>query len=67
MKVYLFNTEDGLYLGEDFADDAMTGAWSLPAGATAIAPPPCGRREVPVFVAEENRWVLRPFPATRRP
>ncbi|MBJ6748690.1 hypothetical protein [Geomonas anaerohicana] len=64
MKVYLFNTEDGLYLGEDFADDAMTGGWDLPVGTTAIAPPPYGRREVPVFVAEENRWVLRPVPAT---
>ena len=32
MKIYLFNTDDGLYLSEDFVDDAMTDAWSLPAG-----------------------------------
>ncbi|QWV93415.1 hypothetical protein KP004_19975 [Geomonas oryzisoli] len=67
MKIYLFNTEDGLYLGEDYADDAMAGGLNVPAGATAIAPPPYGRREVPVFVAAENRWVLQPLSATRRP
>lgn len=67
MKIYLFNPETGVYLGEDFADDSVISGIILPAGATTLAPPPFGKREVPVFVEEENRWVLRALPLTPRP
>jgi hypothetical protein len=65
MKIYLFNPEIGVYLGEDFADEApmRRGEFVIPADATTIAPPPVGRGEVPVFRATENRWEIRPVSA----
>lgn len=40
MKIYLFDTETGIYLGEDFADEGdRPGSYRLPEGATTIAPP----------------------------
>ena len=40
MKIYLFNPETGVYLGEDFADDALMKqrGYVLPPGATTLAP-----------------------------
>ena len=40
MKIYLFNPETGVYLGEDFADEnpMQRGVSVLPPGATTIAP-----------------------------
>jgi hypothetical protein len=65
MKIYLFNPETGLYLGEDFADEApMTrGAHVMPPDATTVAPPPFRHGEVPVFRVAENRWEIRPVSA----
>ena len=61
MKIYLFNHEDGTYLGEDFADDlAMKrGEHALPADATTIAPPEVRPGEVPFFRADQQRWDIR--------
>jgi hypothetical protein len=61
MKIYLFNPETGVYLGEDFADEApmRRGEFVMPAGATAIAPPKVERDEIPVFNAAEQRWDVR--------
>lgn len=59
MKIYLYNPENGVYLGEDFVDDSCVFAAGLPVGATKIAPPSFERREVPVFLVEEGRWELR--------
>ena len=59
MKIYLFNTETGVYLGEDFADEASMGrlaGYEVPADATTIVPPRVERGEVPVFNAFEKRW-----------
>ncbi|GFO62318.1 hypothetical protein M1B72_22005 [Geomonas paludis] len=67
MKIYLFNMENGIYLGEDFADEATFAEGLLPLGATSMAPPPFQRREVPVFIAEENRWELKARLLTQRP
>ena len=65
MKIYLFNPETGIYLGEDFADEAPMCRWSkaVPTDATTIAPPPCRRGEVPVFSVAENHWEIRPISA----
>jgi len=62
MKIYLFSTETGIYQGEDFADTPpmVAGRGTLPTGATTIAPPPFENGSVPVFLAAENRWELRP-------
>jgi len=62
MKIYLFDPETGVYLGEDFADDApmQLGVFVIPPGATTIAPPPFRLGEVPVFRVAENQWEIRP-------
>jgi len=62
MKIYLFNPETGLYLGEDFADVApmKRGTYVLPADATSIAPPQVGPDQIPVFNVGEQRWEVRP-------
>ena len=41
MKIYLFNPETGVYLGEDFADEALMkqDGYVIPPDATTIAPP----------------------------
>ena len=61
MKIYLFNSETGVYLGEDFADGApmKRGAFVLPPDATTIAPPAVGPDQIPVFNAGEQQWEVR--------
>lgn len=68
MKIYLFNPESGVYLGEDFADGSpmCQGRETVPPYATTIAPPPYRRGEVPVFTADENKWELRPVSAVAK-
>ena len=62
MKIYLFNPETGIYLGEDFADEApmRRGGRMMPTDATTIAPPEVERGQIPVFNADEQRWAVRP-------
>ena len=62
MKIYLFDPETGIYLGEDFADEAplARGASVVPDGATTIAPPWVGPGEVPVFNRATRQWDVRP-------
>ena len=64
MKIYLFNTETGVYLGEDFADEAPLerGAFVVPPDATTIVPPLAGRGELLVFKPIEQRWYIRQRP-----
>ncbi len=61
MKIYLFNPESGVYLGEDYADEESmkSGPYRIPADATTIAPPGVGPGEAPVFNASEQRWEIR--------
>lgn len=61
MKIYLFNPETGIYLGEDFADEApmKRGEFVLPPDATTIAPPERGQGQVPVFSVAKNQWEIR--------
>ncbi len=63
MKIYLFNPESGVYLGEDYADEEpmKRGSYRIPADATAIAPPGVGPGEAPVFNVAEQRWEIRPI------
>ncbi len=58
MKIYLFDPETGVYLGEDFADEApmKRGEFAIPPHATTIAPPELKRGRFPVFRADEQRW-----------
>ncbi len=61
MKIYLFNPETGVYLGEDFADEApmQQGGYVIPPDATTIAPPAVVRGQIPVFNFAEERWEVR--------
>jgi hypothetical protein len=61
MKIYLFNPETGVYLGEDFADEALMkhGGYVLPPDTTSIAPPEGGRGDILVFDVIAQRWEVR--------
>jgi hypothetical protein len=61
MKIYLFNPETGIYLGEDFTDETpmKRGEFVIPSDATTIPPPPVERGQIPVFNAAERRWEVR--------
>jgi hypothetical protein len=61
MKIYLFNPETGIYLGEDFADEApmRLSEYVLPPDATTIAPPRVERGQILVFNVAEERWDVR--------
>jgi hypothetical protein len=65
MKIYLFNPETGIYLGEDFADEPpmCPGRDAVPLDATTVPPPPYRRGEVPVFTVARNNWEIRPVSA----
>jgi hypothetical protein len=58
MKIYLFNSENGVYLGEDFSDEPFRAPDSggLPEDATAIVPPEVGPGRLLVFNVKEQRW-----------
>jgi hypothetical protein len=62
MKIYRFNQETGVYLGEDFADEAplKRGAFVVPPDATAVAPPQVEAGQILVFDAGAQRWEVRP-------
>lgn len=64
MKIYLYDPETGIYLGEDFADVApmQLGAFVMPAGATAIAPPEVEPGRVLLFNALAQRWEVSSRP-----
>ena len=61
MRIYRFNPETGVYLGEDFADKASLkgGSYEIPDDATTIPPPKVRRGEVPVFIAAIGNWEVR--------
>ena len=67
MKIYLFNPETGMCLGEDFADVAPMGigVCVVPPGATTIAPPMVNRGQLLVFNAAEQRWDILQHPITK--
>ena len=58
MKIYLFNLETGMYLGEDFADEAPMGrgTFVVPPDATTIAPPLVKRGQMLAFNRAAQRW-----------
>ncbi len=59
MKVYLFDAETGLYLGQDYADtSSVAGICDLPENATTIRPPECGPDRVPVMNRQTMQWEL---------
>ncbi len=67
MKIYRYNQETGVYLGEDFADEALFkgDASIVPPDATPLAPPRQEPGYVAVFDIVARQWSLcsRPSPA----
>ncbi len=63
MKIYLFNPETGVYLGEDFADEApmQQGGYVIPPDATTIAPPRVERGQILVFNLMRNVGKFAPL------
>jgi hypothetical protein len=61
MKIYLFNPETGVYLGEDFADEApiKQGGYVMPPDATTIAPPAVKRGHILIFNMAEELWEVK--------
>jgi hypothetical protein len=53
MKVYLYNTDTGAYLGEDYSSEktALDGE-----GETIVAPPPYEQGEVVIFDQASCEW-----------
>jgi len=64
MKIYLFNPDSGVYLGEDFADEApmKKGAFVIPPDATTIAPPQIESGQILVFNARIQQWEVQHRP-----
>ena len=62
MKVYLFNSESGLYAGEDFEEADML---EYVEGVTPIVPPPYRAGEVPVFDNLRKSWSIVPVTQVR--
>jgi hypothetical protein len=65
MKIYRFNPETGIYLGEDFADEVAMrpGERPLDTDATTVPPPVAGPGQVLRFDCLEQRWQVCPAPS----
>ena len=63
MKVYLFNTEHGLYEGETFEEPDML---KYEEGVTPVPPPAYEHGQVPVFDRQKNTWTVIPSTIARQ-
>jgi len=57
MKVYLYDTENGLFEGETFEDPKML---QYEEGVTPVPPPEYEHGHVPVFDRNRNEWAVIP-------
>ena len=64
MKIYRFNPETGIYLGEDFADEVAMeqGTFVLSTDATTIVPPQVEPGQILFFNVREKRWEVHSRP-----
>jgi hypothetical protein len=58
MKVYLFDTQNGLFAGETFEDPDML---QYEEGITPVPPPEFEHGQVPVFDRQINEWTVIPL------
>ena len=63
MKIYLFNTENGLFEGESF-ENADTIKYVD--GITPIPPPDYEHGQVPVFDPRKDEWTVLPVNIARQ-
>ena len=63
MKIYFFNTENGLYEGESFENaDTMKSV----DGITPVPPPDYEHGQVPVFDPRKDEWAVIPVNIARQ-
>ncbi len=55
MKLYTFDTETGLYLGQDFGAKSDV---NISEGITELAPPEFNLGETPVFDFNTRQWTV---------
>jgi len=63
MKVYLFDTQNGLFEGETFEDPAML---QYEEGITPVPPPEFEHGQVPVFDRSKSEWTVIPITIARQ-
>ena len=63
MKAYLFNSENGLYVGEIFAEPDII---QYEEDLTPVPPPDFEQGQVPVFDRRENGWAVIPISIARQ-
>ena len=63
MKSYLYNSENGLYQGETFAEPDML---QYEEGITSVPPPDYDHGHVPVFDRRKNVWAVIPVSIARQ-
>lgn len=63
MKAYLYNSENGLYVGETFEDAGML---QYEEGITPVPPPDFEHGQVPVFDRRNNGWAVIPVAIARQ-
>ena len=68
MKIYLFNSETGAYLGEAFADEApfRRGEYIIPDDATTLPPLQIERGQMSFFNIRDQRWEVRTIATLRK-
>ena len=67
MKIYLFDVETGLYLGQDYADtSSVAGICELPENATTSRPPEGGPDQVAVMNRQTMEWELHRKPLQKK-
>jgi hypothetical protein len=61
MKIYLFNPETSVFMGEDFVDEALMRqeGYAIPPNSTTIAPPEGGWGHILVFDVVAQCWEVR--------
>jgi hypothetical protein len=63
MRVYLFNSENGLYAGETFEEPDKL---RYEDGVTPVSPPDFAHGQVPVFDRRRNDWTVIPVTIARQ-
>lgn len=63
MKVYLFDTQNGLFEGETFEDPNFI---TYEEGMTPIPPPEYKHGQIPVFDHRMNEWAVIPLTIARQ-
>ncbi|MDD2541519.1 MAG: hypothetical protein PHH28_10830 [Desulfuromonadaceae bacterium] len=62
MKVYLFNTHNGIFEGETFEEPDIV---QYEEGMTPISPPEYEHGYVPIFDQKNNEWAVVPLTSVR--